>query len=66
MTLPPSHHKICEGSDAISAFYLFILAMLGLHCAEGFSLDAASRGYALVEVHRLLTVLASLVAGQGL
>ena len=40
--------------------------MLGLHCSEGFSLDAASRGYALVEVHRLLTVLASLVAGQGL
>ena len=62
-SIPPQN---CEGSDAIDAFYLFILAMLGLHCSEGFSLDAASRGYALVEVHRLLTVLASLVAGQGL
>ena len=32
----------------------------------GFALVAASRGYSLVAVHRLLIAVASLVVGQGL
>ena len=36
--------------------------MLGLHYCVGFSLVGESRGYFLVVVHRLLTVVASLVA----
>ena len=48
------------------AFIIFknnylLLAVLGLHCFEGFSLIAVSGGYSLVAVHRLLTVVASLV-----
>ena len=49
--------------------FLFIqlfLAMLSLHCSMGFSLVAASRGYSLVVVCRLLTAVASLVAERGL
>ena len=40
--------------------------MLGLHCCAGFSLVAASRGYSLVTVHKLLIVVASLVVEPGL
>ena len=40
--------------------YLF-LAVLGLHCRVGFSVVVMSRGYSLVEVHRLLIAVASLV-----
>ena len=40
--------------------------MLGLRCCLGFSLVAASRGYSLVVVHGLLTVVASLVREYGL
>jgi len=40
--------------------------MLGLCYCVGFSPVAASRGYSLVVVHRLLTVVASLVAEQEL
>ena len=46
-------------------FYLF-LAVLGLHCCAVFSLVVASGGYSLVAVGRLLTVVAPLVAEQGL
>ena len=49
--------------------FLFIrvfLAMLGLHCYMSFSLVAASRGYSLAVVCRLLTAVASLVAEHGL
>ena len=42
-------------------FNLFIMAVLGLHCSLGFSLVVASWGCSLVEVRRLLTVVASLV-----
>ena len=35
--------------------------MLGLHCCVGFSLVAEGRGYPLVVVQRLLTVVASLL-----
>ena len=41
-------------------FILFIYVWLGLCCFEGFSLVAVSRGYPLLVVHRLLTVVASL------
>ena len=46
-------------------FYL-VLAVLGLHCCTVFSLVMASGGYSLVAVGRLLTVVAPLVAEQGL
>ena len=36
--------------------------MLGLHCCVGFPLVADSRGYSLVVMHSLLTVVALLVA----
>ena len=45
--------------------YLF-LAVLGLRCHAGFSLDAESRGYSVVEVHGLLIVVVSLVAEHRL
>ena len=45
--------------------YLFV-AVLSLHCCTGFSLVAASMGYSLAEVLRLLIVVASLVAEHGL
>ena len=41
--------------------FIFILAVLGLHCCVGFSLVAASGGYSLVVVRRLLVAVASLV-----
>ena len=40
--------------------------MLGLHCCTGFTLVAASRGYSLVAVCRLLIVVVSLVAEHRL
>ena len=40
--------------------------MLALHCYAGFSLVALSRGYSVVEIHRLLIVVASLVTEHGL
>ena len=36
-----------------------------IHCCVGFSVVGESRGYFLVVVHRLLTVVASLVAEHG-
>ena len=47
------------------SFYILLYlfwGMLGLHCCVGFSVVGESRGYFLVVVHRLLTVVASLVA----
>ena len=44
--------------------YLF-LAVLGLHCSEGFSLVVERWGYSPV-VHRLLSAVASLVGKHGL
>ena len=41
--------------------YLFILAVLDLHCCTGFSPVAASRLYSLVVVCELLIAVASLV-----
>ena len=40
---------------------LFILAALGLYCCMGFSLVVDSKGYSLVVVLGLLTVVASFV-----
>ena len=46
--------------------YLFLfLVALGLHCCEGFSLAAASRGYSLVEVCGLLIVGAQVLGRMG-
>ena len=45
--------------------YLF-LAVLGLHCCMGFSLDATSRGYSLVMVSRFLIVVDSLAVEHEL
>ena len=42
----------------------FFLAVLGLHCCEGFSL-VVSQGYSLAVVLRLLIAVASLVAEHG-
>ena len=42
------------------------MAIVGLHCCSGFSLVGMSRGYSLVEVSGLLTVVASLVAENRL
>ena len=39
---------------------------MGPRCCVGFSLAAASRGYCLVVVHKLLTAVASLTAEQVL
>ena len=50
--------------SSISFFFFFniylFLTVLGLCCLGGFSLVAASRGYTLVVVHRLLIAVASL------
>ena len=48
--------------------YLFmniIFGCAGLCCVLGLSLAAASRGYSLVAVHRLLTAVSLLVAEHG-
>ena len=42
------------------------MAVLGLCSCAGFSLEAASRGYFLIAVCRLLIAVASLVAEQWL
>ena len=46
--------------------YLFILALLGLHCCAGFSLFSESGGYSLLVLHGLFIVVASLVVEHGL
>ena len=46
--------------------FIYFLAVLGLHCCIGFSLVAASRGYSLTVLHRLLTAVTSRVAEHGL
>ena len=45
---------------------LFIFVLLGLRCYVGFSLVVASGGYSLAVMHRLLILVASLVAKSGL
>ena len=48
-------------------FFLYLfLAVLGLLCYMAFSLFSESRGYFLVAVHRLLIVVASLIAERRL
>ena len=42
------------------------MAALGLHYVAGFSLGVASRDLSLVVVHRLIAVMACLVAEHGL
>ena len=45
---------------------MYLLAVLGLHCFQGFSLVMVSRGHSLVAMCRLLIVVAALVAEHGL
>ena len=45
---------------------IFFLAALGIRFCMGFSIVAASRGYSLVAMCRLLIAVASLVAEHGL
>ena len=52
-------------TDTILFTYLF-MAVLGLHCCAGFSLVVESRGYSLVAVQGLLTVVASPAVEHGL
>ena len=47
-------------------FIYLLLTVLGLPCCAGFLLVAVSGGCSLVEVHRLLIAIASLVAEPGL
>ena len=46
--------------------FIYLLAVLGLHCCTGFSLAVASRGYSLVAMSELLIAVASLVAKHRL
>ena len=48
-----------EGCIYIYIFYLFVLAVLGLHCCAGFSLVLESAGYSLVAGHTFLVTGAS-------
>ena len=52
-------------SFIFKVIYLFS-AVLDLHCCVGFSVIVVSRGYSLAAVHRLLIVVASLVAEHRL
>ena len=42
------------------------MAVLGLHCFEGFSLVVASQGYSLILVRGLLIAVATLIVQHGL
>ena len=46
-------------------FSYLVLAVLGLHCCEGFSLLSMSRGYSPIVGHGFLIEVPSLVAGHG-
>ena len=46
--------------------FIYLLTVLGLHCSMDISLVAASRGYSLVSVRRLLTAVASLIVEHRL
>ena len=49
-----------------NVFKLFILPVLGLCCCTWRSLVAASQGYSVVGVHRLLIVVVSVIAEHRL
>ena len=53
-------------SSFLSFVYFLSLAVLGLCCYAGSSLVAGNRGYAVVEVRRLLVAVASPIDEQGL
>ena len=56
-SLSPCHHLSSLLLLKIILF-IYLLAVLGLHCCLGFSLVGVSRGYSLVVAHRLLLVVA--------
>ena len=49
-----------------SILFIYLLAVLGLHCCMGFSLAAVSRGYSVFVVCGFLIVLASFIMDHGL
>ena len=51
---------------SLCLFFFFFSGCAGSSCCEGFSLIAASAGYSLVAVYRLLIAVTSLVAEHGL
>ena len=59
----PSSSGLCFYNFVFLSLFWVVLC---LHCCMGFSLPAASRGYSLVAVHRLLTAVASLVVEHRL
>ena len=50
----------------IIILFILFLTVLGLHCSLGFFPSCGMWGYSLGAVHRLLIVMASLAAEQGL
>ena len=58
-------YDVTCNSFFLKNFYLFIFGCAGSSLLHRFSLVAASRGYFLVAVLRLLTVVASLFAEHG-
>ena len=61
----PLHCKV-DSVFACLYMYVCVLAVLGLGCYLGFSVAVVSRGYSLVAVRGLLTVVASLVSDYRL
>ena len=49
-----------------SILFIYLLAVLGLHCCMGFSLAVVSRGYSVFVVCGFLIVLASFIMDHGL
>ena len=54
--------RICK----YKCVYLFVWAVLGLHCHVGFSLVTAGGDYSLVAMLGLFTAVASLIVEDGL
>ena len=55
-----------EGCIYLYIFYLFVLAVLGLHCCAGFSLVLESAGYSPVAGHTFLIAGASHCGARAL
>ena len=58
--------KSCFFFFFLNCTYLFIEAVLDVHCSSSFSLAVASRGYSLVSACGLLTGVASFCRAQAL
>ena len=61
----PSSHHFCYISDTFLKLFIYLcLAVVSLHCRMDFSVVAASRGYSVVAMHKLLIAVASLVGSM--